>query len=127
MLPPWVAFTAMPQGPRNLAIAFGAESLTHYGGAYLLHRFFSWIGFKNALAMDVRLVQRNNRYSVGEMLLALLYPMILDWNGSKRISCCDRTACSNTSRGSMLSESVYAAAILAAGGTDGTATTARLA
>ncbi|MFO0700257.1 MAG: IS1380 family transposase [Nitrospira sp.] len=67
----------MPKGPRNLAIAFGAETLTHYGGVYLLHRFFSRIGFKNALAMDVRVVQRNNRYSVGEMLLALLYPMIL--------------------------------------------------
>jgi len=67
----------MPKGPRNLAIAFGAETLTHYGGVYLLHRFLSRIGFKNAVAMDVRLVQRNNRYSVGEMLLALLYPMIL--------------------------------------------------
>ena len=67
----------MPKGPRNLAIAFGAETLTHYGGVYLLHRFLSRIGFKNAVAMDVRLVQRNHRYSVGEMLLALLYPMIL--------------------------------------------------
>ncbi|MGH8546745.1 MAG: IS1380 family transposase [Gammaproteobacteria bacterium] len=60
-----------------MAIAFGAETLTHYGGVYLRHRFLSRIGFKNAVAMDVRLVQRNNRYSVGEMLLALLYPMIL--------------------------------------------------
>jgi len=67
----------MPKGPRNLAIAFGAESLTHYGGVYLLHRFLSRIGFKNAVATDIRLVQRNNRYSGGEMLLALLYPMIL--------------------------------------------------
>jgi hypothetical protein len=74
---PGVAFTAMPKGPRNLAIAFGVETLTHYGGVYLLHRFLSRIGFKNAVAMDVRWVQRNNRYSVGEMLLALLYPMIL--------------------------------------------------
>lgn len=67
----------MPKGALNLALAFGAETLTHYGGVYLLHRFFSRIGFENALAMDVRVVQRNNRYSVGEMLLALLYPMIL--------------------------------------------------
>ena len=58
-------------------IAFGAETLTHYGGVYLLHRFLSRIGFKNAVARNVRLVQRNHRYSVGEMLLALLYPMIL--------------------------------------------------
>jgi hypothetical protein len=67
----------MPKGPRNLAIAFGAETLPHYGGVYLLHRFLSRIGFTNAVARDIRLVQRNNRYSVGEMLLALLYPMIL--------------------------------------------------
>lgn len=46
----------MPKGPRNLAIALGAETLTHYGGVYLLHRFLSRIGFKNAVAMDVRLV-----------------------------------------------------------------------
>jgi hypothetical protein len=67
----------MPRGPRNLAVTFGAPNLTHYGGVYLLHRFLSRIGFKDAVAVRVRLTQRNNRYSVGEMLLALLYPMIL--------------------------------------------------
>ncbi|MFQ5801395.1 MAG: IS1380 family transposase [Candidatus Methylomirabilales bacterium] len=67
----------MPRGPRKLAITFGAAALTHYGGVYLLHRFLSRIGFKDAVARQVRLPQRNNRYSVGEMLLALLYPMIL--------------------------------------------------
>jgi hypothetical protein len=51
--------------------------LTHYGGAYLLHRFLTQIGFKDAVASEMRLAQRNNRYSVGQMLLALLYPMIL--------------------------------------------------
>jgi hypothetical protein len=44
---------------------------------YLLHRFLTRIGFKRALGQDLHLVQRNNRYSSGEMLLALLYPMIL--------------------------------------------------
>jgi hypothetical protein len=51
--------------------------LTQYGGVYLLHRFLTLIGFKDAVAVQVRLAQRNNRYSIGEMLLALLYPMIL--------------------------------------------------
>jgi Transposase DDE domain group 1 len=72
-----VAFIPMPRGPRKLAIQFGAQSLTHYGGVYLLHRFLSQIGFKRAVAKDIRWSQRNNRYSVGEMLLAILYPMIL--------------------------------------------------
>jgi hypothetical protein len=45
---------------------------------YLLHRFLTWIGLKHALAIELRIVERNNRDSVGdEMLLALLYPMFL--------------------------------------------------
>lgn len=67
----------MPRGPRKLDISFGAQTLTHYGGVYLLHRFLSQIGFKAAVARQLRLAQRNNRYTVGETLLALLYPMIL--------------------------------------------------
>jgi hypothetical protein len=67
----------MPRGPRRLAITFGAKNLTHYGGVYLLHRFLSRMGFKDSVARYVSLIQRNHRYSVGEMLLALLYPMIL--------------------------------------------------
>src|SRR5215470_1461284 len=67
----------MARGPRTLAVTFGAKSLTHYGGVYLLHRFLSRIGFKQAVATQVRIAQRNHRYTIGEMLLALLYPMIL--------------------------------------------------
>jgi hypothetical protein len=67
----------MAKGPRTLRITFGAETLTSYGGVYLLHRFLTRIGFTHALAQDIRLVHRNNRYSVGELFLAVLYPMIL--------------------------------------------------
>lgn len=67
----------MPRGPRKLRITFGSTSLTHYGGVYLLHRFFSRIRLRKRLTQEARLIQRNNRYSVGETLLALLYPMIL--------------------------------------------------
>ena len=67
----------MARGPRKLTIKFGAATLTHYGGVYLLHRFLSRIGFKDSLATQIRVTQRNNRYSVGEMLLAVLYPMLL--------------------------------------------------
>ena len=66
-----------PRGPRKLAVKFGAQNLTHYGGVYLLHRFLSKIGFKSAVANKLHFPQRNNRYSIGEMLLAFLYPMIL--------------------------------------------------
>src|SRR5450759_3307631 len=67
----------MARGPRQLAVPFGAKNLTHSGGVYLLHRFLSRIGFKRAIAQHIRIKQRNNRYSAGEMLLAILYPMIL--------------------------------------------------
>ena len=67
----------MAKGPRNLGVEFGTATLTHYGGVYLLHRFFTRIGFKRALAQEIRILQRNHRYSAGEMLLALLYPMVL--------------------------------------------------
>jgi len=67
----------MAKGPRKLRVSFDTPSLTHYGGVYLLHRFLTRIGLKHALAMELRIVRRNNRYSVGEMLLALLYPMFL--------------------------------------------------
>ena len=67
----------MPRGPRKLAVTFGARSLTHYGGVYLLHRFFSCLRLQPLLTRETHVVQRNNRYSVGEMFLALLYPMML--------------------------------------------------
>jgi hypothetical protein len=67
----------MPKGPQKLRVTFGAATLTHYGGVYLLHRFLTRVGFKRAIAQGLRLIKRNNRYSVGEMLLALLYPMLL--------------------------------------------------
>jgi hypothetical protein len=68
---------ARRRGPRRLAVTFEAEALTHYGGIYLLHRFLSRIGFKDAVARHGAVLQRNRRYSVGEMLLALLYPVFL--------------------------------------------------
>jgi hypothetical protein len=67
----------MPRGPRKFQVTFGARSLTPYGGAYLLHRFFSRLRLQRRLTREVRVAQRNNRYTVGETLLALLYPMIL--------------------------------------------------
>src|SRR6266511_6109890 len=44
----------MPKGPRKLVITFGNQTLTHYGGVYLLHRFLTRIGLKNAIATEIR-------------------------------------------------------------------------
>ena len=67
----------MARGPRNVSVRFCARSLTSFGSVYLLHRFFSRLGLKGAIATGVRLPQRNNRYSVGERIWALIYPTIL--------------------------------------------------
>lgn len=67
----------MPRGPRKLSVTFGSRSLTHYGGVYLLHRFFSRLRLQRLLTREGSVPQRNHRYSVGEMFMALLYPMIL--------------------------------------------------
>lgn len=67
----------MAKGPRKVLLAFETPSRTHYGGVFLLHRCSTRIGFSNAVATVIRLTQRNNRYGVGELLLAMLYPMIL--------------------------------------------------
>jgi hypothetical protein len=56
----------MPKERRDLAITFGSESLTHYSGVDLRHRFLSRIGCKNAVATDISLIQRNSRYTGGK-------------------------------------------------------------
>lgn len=66
----------MPRGPRRLTIAGRPDALTRYGGVYLLHRFFVRLGLKDAFA-HLRVPRRNAQYSVGELLLALLYPLIV--------------------------------------------------
>lgn len=44
----------MPKGPRNLIVNFRSESLTQYGGAYLLPRFLTRIGLKHAIVRGGR-------------------------------------------------------------------------
>lgn len=72
----------MARGPRKLAIVGRPDTLTRYGGVYLLHRFVSAIGLKHALAQHLPRGRRNSHYSTGELVLAMLYPIIL---GIKRL------------------------------------------
>jgi len=64
-------------GPNNLQIVFSAGGLTHFGGLILIQRFLQRLGVRRAFTDGVRIHQRNHHYSVGEMLSALLYPLIL--------------------------------------------------
>jgi hypothetical protein len=67
----------MAYGPRKLHTTFTASALTHFGGIYLFHRFIQQVGLRRFLCRQITLQQRNNRYTLTELLLALIYPMIL--------------------------------------------------
>lgn len=67
----------MRYGPKNLILTFTGKNLTHFGGIYLLHLFFKKIQLRLFLYQNLRFPQRNNRYSVAEEMLALIYPISL--------------------------------------------------
>jgi len=67
----------MARGPTNLRVAFTAAGLTHFGGLLLIQRFLQRLGLRTGFQQAIRFPQRNHRYSVSEMLVALLYPLIL--------------------------------------------------
>jgi len=67
----------MRAGARNIQIKFTAARLTHFGGIYLLHQFLQHIRLRSYLYQHLAYDRRNNRYTLSELLLALIYPMIL--------------------------------------------------
>jgi len=67
----------MRRGPRNLRIACDHTGLTHYGGAYFFHEFLQVLQMRRFLGREVPYERRNHHYSVSQMLLALVYPIVL--------------------------------------------------
>ncbi|MBI4653525.1 MAG: IS1380 family transposase [Nitrospirae bacterium] len=67
----------MKRGPKSLQIVFTGSNLTHFGGLHLLQKFFQKLNLRYFLSHYIRFSQRNNRYSVAEEILALLYPIML--------------------------------------------------
>jgi len=67
----------MKRSPKNLQITFNSKSLTHFGGLCLLQRFFQKLNLRYLLSHYVRFSQKNNRYSIAEEILAILYPTML--------------------------------------------------
>lgn len=64
------------RGLRSIRVEFTGDHLTRFGGVFLFHRFFQQLRLRRRF-QGVRFPQRNNTYSIPEMLLALTYPMIL--------------------------------------------------
>jgi len=67
----------MRRSPRNLRIAWNHRGLTHYGGIYFLHEFVQVLQFRRFASWHLDYPRRNQRYSLPQMLLALIYPIIL--------------------------------------------------
>ncbi len=67
----------MQYGPQKIVLTFDGKNLTHFGGIYLLHLFFKRIQLRHLLYRKLTFTQRNNRYSVPEEMLALIYPITL--------------------------------------------------
>ena len=65
------------RGLKHVQVSFTGDHLTRYGGVFLLHRFFQQLHLRRLFRDGVRFSQRNNTYTIPEMLLALLYPSIL--------------------------------------------------
>lgn len=65
------------RGALRVRTAFTAAQLTHFGGITLLHQFLQQLMLRTFLSRALSYRDRNNRYSVSEMLLAFIYPMIL--------------------------------------------------
>lgn len=67
----------MRSGARKVRASFTAAALTHFGGIFLLHSFLQQIRLRTYLSDLITYRERNNRYTISELLLALIYPMIL--------------------------------------------------
>ena len=65
------------RGPRRLQIIFSGKRLSHFGGVYLLQRFFRKLALRSLFSRMLQFSQRNNRYTISEEILALVYPIAL--------------------------------------------------
>jgi hypothetical protein len=63
--------------PRNVRVAYKHAGLTHFGGTYFLHEFIRVLQLRDFLSRRLAYRRRNSDYSVSQMLLALIYPIIL--------------------------------------------------
>jgi hypothetical protein len=67
----------MRRSPRNLRITCDHRGLTHFGGAYFFHEFLQVLQLRDLLARHLVYPRRNHRYSLSQMILALVYPIVL--------------------------------------------------
>lgn len=67
----------MRRSPRNLRIACDHRGLTHFGGIHFFHEFLRVLQLRRFLTQNLEYPRRNQRYSLAQMILALVYPLVL--------------------------------------------------
>src|SRR6266446_2982105 len=67
----------MRRSPRNLKITFNHKGLTHYGGVFFFHEFVRVLQLRHWLHRQLQYSRRNHDYSLPQMILALIYPVML--------------------------------------------------
>src|SRR2546421_6813106 len=72
-----LAAIRMRRSPRNLRIACDHRGPTHFGGVYFFHEFLQLLQLRDFLARHLSYPKRNHRYSLSQMILALVYPVVL--------------------------------------------------
>ena len=67
----------MRRSPRNVKITWNHKGLTHYGGVIFFHEFVQVLQLRRFMAWHLDYARPRQRYSLGQLLLALVYPIIL--------------------------------------------------
>jgi hypothetical protein len=67
----------MKRSPKNVRIAFNHGSLTHYGGVFFFHEFTRVLQLRDFLSRHLTYSRPRYDYSLSQMLLALIYPILL--------------------------------------------------
>ncbi len=65
-----------PRG--DIRVEFTGKNLTKFGGIQLVRKFLRQLRVKEELESAVPIEKRDSRFSVGGMLVCLLYAVILD-------------------------------------------------
>lgn len=67
----------MRRSPKNVEIAFSHGGLTHYGGILFFSEFTRVLQLRRFLTRHLWYPRRNQRYTLSQMIMALVYPVIL--------------------------------------------------
>ena len=67
----------MRRSPKNLQIACDHAGLTHFGGVYFFQEFLKVLQLRHILSRHLDYKRPRNHYSMPQMILALIYPIVL--------------------------------------------------